>query len=397
MKKIFLYLLITLLSFCNTKLSAQNIGDTTALKIYKVAVFAPLYLDSVFTDNKLRNDKYLPKFIMPAVEFTQGAEIAFDTIYASGQHIQGFIYDTKSFTEPLSQLLNTKKLDSIDLIIGAVKDVDFKLLSDFSLNKSIPFISATFPNDGGVTGNPFLAIMNSTLKAHCEGIYSYILQNHGTDKIFLFKKPGVQEDKIAGYFKTLNEQEGRPLLNIQTITFDSSLSAYAFKSRLDSNRNSVIIGGSLDETFAKILANACYAVKKNYPLTLIGMPNWDGFKIFAKENSYKDFPIHFTSPYYNSKTNTFSNYLSDEYNRRYKSKPSDIACKGFESVYFFTSLVFKYAHDLMSHLNDNTVKVFNDFNFKPVLPTKNSTIPDYYENKHLYIMRILNGNISREW
>jgi len=375
----------------------QNNQDTSTQKIYKVAVFAPLYLDSVFTENNLKNENSLPKFIMPAVEFVQGAEIAFDSIATWGRHVEVFIYDSKSYKEPLLPLLHSTKLDSIDLIIGAVKDVDYKVLADFSASRSIPFISATFPNDGGITDNPFVAIMNSTLKTHCEGIYSYILQSHGTDKIYLIKRPGTQEDKITGFFKALNEQEGRPLLNIQTITFDSSFSAYALKRKLDSNRNSVIIGGSLDDAFAKNLADVCYNAKENYPLILIGMPNWDGFKFFTKEDAYKDFPIHFTSPYYNSRTSAFSNYLTDEYNLRYKARPSDVACKGFETAYYFTNLLFKYPHDIMSHLNDSTVKVFNDFNFKAVLSTKTSTVPDYYENKHLYIMRIFNGTVARDW
>src|SRR5258706_4911603 len=163
MKKSLVCFLMLLIGFIYPKLLAQKTSDTPS-KVYKVAVFAPLYLDSVFTNNNLRYDKFLPKFIMPAVEFTQGAEIAFDTLFSSGQHVEGFIYDTKSFTEPLLQLLHSKKSDSIDLIIEAVKDVDFKVLSDFSSGRNIPFISATFPNDGGVRGNPFLAIMNSTLK-----------------------------------------------------------------------------------------------------------------------------------------------------------------------------------------------------------------------------------------
>jgi hypothetical protein len=371
--------------------------DTSTQKVYKIAVFAPLYLDSVFTENKLRSETSLPKFIMPSVEFVQGAEIAFDSLATTGQRIEAFIYDSKSYKEPLLPLLHSSKLDSFDLIIGAVKDVDYKVLADFAESRSIPFISATFPNDGGITNNPFVTILNSTLKAHCEGIYSYILQSHGTDKIYLIKKPGAQEDKIAGFLKALNEQEGKPLLNIQTISFDSSFSANALKKKLDSNRNSVIIGGSLDEDFAKNLADVCFNAKENYPLTLIGMPNWDGFKSFAKEDAYKDFPIHFTSPYYNSRTSAFSNYLTDEYNLRYKAKPTDNACKGFESAYYFTSLVLKYPHDVMAHLNDSPVKVFNEFNFKPVLATKTSIIPDYYENKHLYIMRIFNGTVSRDW
>lgn len=389
------YLLLSSSLLANT--SYQNTIDTTNLKVYKVAVFAPLYLDSVFTDGRLRSERSIPKFIMPAVEFVQGAQIAFDTLPLNNNRIEAFIYDTKSFTEPLTQLIKSKKLDSIDLIIGSVKEPDFRQLADFSLSKNIPFISATFPNDGGVTDNPFLVIMNSTLKVHCEGIYNYILQNYGTDKIFLFKKPGVQEDKIATYFKTLNEQEGKPLLNIQTITFDSTFSAYAFKRKLDSNRNTIIIGASLDEDFAKDLADVCYTIKKNYPIILIGMPNWDGINFFDKEDASKDLAIRFTTPYFNARTNSFTNILTTEYNNRYKTKPTDNAFKGFESVYYFTKLLVTHPHDFMFNLNDSSLKVFNDFNFKPILSSNQSTVPNYFENKHLYVMRIMNGIVSREW
>ena len=398
---LYFFLLISYLLLISSNLSArtsyQHTIDTANVKMYKVAVFAPLYLDSVFTNNKLRSERFIPKFIMPAVEFVQGAQIAFDTLQLNNEQIEVFIYDTKSFTEPLTQLIKNKKLDSINLVIGAVKEPDFKLLADFSLSKSIPFISATFPNDGGVTGNPFLVIMNSTLKVHCEGIYNYILQNYGTEKIFLFKKPGAQEDKIATYFKTLNEQEGKPLLNIQTITFDSTFSAYAFKRKLDSNHNSVIIGASLDEEFAKNLADVCYSIKKNYPIILIGMPNWDGINFFDKEDAYKDFAIRFTTPYFNARTNSMSNILTTEYDNLYKIKPPDVAFTGFETAYFFTKLLVTHPNDFMLNLNDSSLKVFNDFNFKPILLNKQSTVPNYFENKHLYVLRIMNGIVSREW
>jgi hypothetical protein len=387
-----------LLSSSSLFAHASQYTDTANSKVYKVAVFAPLYLDSVFTDNQLRSERSLPKFIMPAVEFVQGTQIAFDTLPVNNQRVEAFIYDTKSFSEPLTRLIQNKKLDSLDLIIGSVRDADFKMLSDFSSSNNIPFISATYPNDGGVTDNPFLVIMNSTLKVHCEGIYNYVLQNYGTEKIYLFKKPGVQEDKIATYFKTLNEQEGKPLLNIQTINFDSTFSAFAFKKKLDSNHNTIIIGASLDEEFAQNLAEVCYSIKKNYPLILIGMPNWDGIDFFDKEDeAYKDFAIRFTSPYFNARTNSLSDILSTEYNNRYKSKPTDVATKGFETAYYFTRLLVNHPNDFMLNLNDSTLKVFNDFNFKPILISKDSTAPAYFENKHLYVMRMMNGVVTREW
>ena len=52
--------------------------------------------------NELRNDKSIPKFIMPAVEFVQGAQIAFDTLALNNESVEAFIYDTKSYTKPLT-------------------------------------------------------------------------------------------------------------------------------------------------------------------------------------------------------------------------------------------------------------------------------------------------------
>ena len=37
---------------------------------------------------------------MPAVDFVQGAEIAFDTFSLYNENVEAFIYDTKSFTQP---------------------------------------------------------------------------------------------------------------------------------------------------------------------------------------------------------------------------------------------------------------------------------------------------------
>ncbi|MEO5781677.1 MAG: ABC transporter substrate-binding protein [Ginsengibacter sp.] len=396
MKKLFFVFAAILFFNGNQNLFAQNTFKSQQ-KTFRVGVFAPLYLDSVFEYSQLRSEKTIPKFIMPSVDFVQGAEIAFDSLGLKNDHVEVFIYDTRSFLQPIPWLIQNKLLDSIDLIIGSVKDVDFKDLSDFSAKRNIPFISATYPNDGGITDNPNMVILNSTLKAHCEGIYSYILQNHGTDKVIILKQRGAQEDKIVSTFKMLNEQEGKPLLNIQTIHIDSTISTYLLKSRLDSTKNNVIIAGSLDEAFAKKVTDACFAIHKTYPIILIGMPNWDGFKIFSVKNAYKDFPVHFTTPYYNSKTSLYNTMLTTEYYTRYKARPSDMAYKGFETAYMFTNLLVKYPGDLLSHINDRSQIIFSEYNFRPVYFKKNSQNADYIENKHLYIMRIFNGAVTREW
>ncbi len=392
MKKNICFVLFVLF-FSATQSFAQNAIPLN--KTYRIAVFSPMYLDSVFSNNELISSNSIPKFIMPSVEFVQGARIALDTLALNGKKAEAFIYDSKSFTRPISWLVKNKMLDSIDLIIGSVKEPDYQELANFAAQKSIPFVSATYPNDGGVTQNPFLIILNSTLKAHCQGMLSYLVQKHGTDKIYLVKKKG--DDRVDNYLREANMQDGKPLLNIKTITLDSSISSYGLSRRIDTTQSSVIIGASLNETFAKKLADACYPIQKNHPLVLIGMPNWDGFKSLIKKDAYPDFPILYTTPHYDSKNNSFDSLLVQKYFQLYRSKPSDMAYKGFETTYFFTNILLNNDAGFMSHINDNKYTVFHDYNFVPVYTSKQNNSPDYFENTHLFIMQILNGEIDREW
>lgn len=384
--------------FLGFLVAAMTSVAQTPVRTYKVGIFAPLYLDSIFSNNgTYKYGKEVPKFAQPGLDFVQGAEVALDSMLLWEENVDAYIYDCKSYTKPIPALIKQKRLDSLDLIIGSVKDAEFRQLADFALQKNIPFISATYPNDGGVTNNPFTVIMNSTLKAHCEAIYTYLLQNHGTDKILFYRQKGGQEDKVAGYFKSINEPDGKPLLNIQTILIDSSFSSDKLKPRLDSTRGNIIIGGSLDEGFATSITNACNDLQAQYPITLIGMPNWDGFKFLQKKGNYEEFPVYYTTPYYNNKWDNYSKVLANAYTKKFKSKPTDLAFKGFESVYLFTKLLAKYPNDFMSHLNDKTFKIFCDYNFRPVQLKKDAITPDYFENKHLYFVKVLNGTTSKAW
>jgi hypothetical protein len=366
-------------------------------KTYNVGIFAPLYLDSVFNDNGYRYSKNsFPKFTVQGLDFVQGAQIALDSMPLFNGNIHAIFYDSKSMAKPVGNLISDRSIDSLDLIIGAVKDQEYVQLANFAQQKNIPFISAVYPNDGGIVSNPFLVIVNSTLKAHCEAIYSYLLQNHGTERIVLVRKAGTQEDKVSAYFKNMNEQDGKALLKIEVLNVtDNNFSG--LKAKLDSLHRNVIIGGSLNEDFALKLATEAATLNKTYSSTLIGMPNWDGFSFVNHKNSLKDYPVYYTTPYYNAKWDAQSKMIQAVYKKCYRSSPSDMTYKGFESVFLFARLLTRYPDDYMGHLNDYPYKVFNEYIFKPVFLTKKSTVPDYFENKRLYFMKAMNGSVTKAW
>ena len=373
---------------------SSGFGQQIPLKTYRVGIFSALYLDSVFSNNEYNYGKKFPKFTQQGLDFVQGAEIALDSLPLPNGNIIATVFDAKASANNIPWLITNHKLDSLDLIIGSVKDIDFTDLAKFAKQKNIPFISATYPNDGGIVDNPFLVIVNPTLRAHCETIYSYLLQSHGTDRIILCRKKGSQEDKIADYFKMINGTEGKPLLNIQTINFEDDFSKLV--NSLDSNRKTIIIGGSLNEPFASGLINVVYPLKGSYPLEVIGMPNWDGFS-FLKKSALKDFPVYYTTAFINNKANAYTKQITQVYSKKFKGVPSDMAYKGFESVYIFARLITRYPDDFMSHLNEYAYKVFNDYNFKAVYVNKKTKIPNYFENKRLYFMKMYNGKSTKAW
>lgn len=395
MRHLSLFLLAFIL--CTGQLAFGQKDSAVTRTTYRVGIFAPLYLDSVFNNNTFRYSKSVPRFIVPALEFVQGAEIALDSMPMGPENITATIFDTRSYTQPVSALIQSNKLDSLQLLIGNVRDPEYRQLADYAQLKKIPFISVTYPNDGGVTNNPYLVIINSTLKAHCESIYSYLLQNHGTDKLYLCRKAGTKEDMIVSYLQDANQRDGRPLLDLQVLNMDDAITADSLKARLDSNRKSIIIGCSLDEDFASGLANACYKLFKTYPITLFGMPNWDGMTSLFKKGALTDFPVYFTSPYYNNKLSAGSRMVTNAYNRKYKTKPSDMAFKGFESVFFFMQLLKKYPDNPMDHLNDRSIPSICEYNFRPVSVKKDNPAPDYFENRHIYFIKLQNGILSKAW
>ncbi len=362
--------------------------------VLNVGVFAPLYLDSAFNGDAYRYKKNFPKFVLPGLEFMQGAEIALDSLNIPGKKIKTYFFDTRSEKESIADLIRNKKIDELDLIIGSVKDMDFQELAAFSLEKNIPFISATYPNDGGVSGNPFLVIMNSTLRAHCEAIHTYLLQSHSADNLILVRKPGVQEDRVIDYFRSANMPDGKPLLNLQVVNIKND-DISALEEYLDSTKNNIVISGSLEEQFSRSLIETSASLNSTYYIKLIGMPNWDNFTLSSK-NKNPEFPVYFTTPYFNIENNNYTRTIRDNYLKKYKGNPTDNAYKGFETVMLFTSLLASHPDDFMSHINSTDKKIFSDFNFKPVF-IRGTNTPDYFENKHLYFIRAQNRVASKAW
>jgi hypothetical protein len=371
--KITALFVLLLTSFCKT--NAQYNSSLQERKT--IIVFIPLEIDGAFngTDYILGNNN-LPKTMLPGLDFYNGVLMAVDSLKKSSTTFDIRIIDTKQKNNSLTTLLTDSSLQKPTLIISALTNkVDTKLIADFALAQQSPMVSAVFPNDAGVTNNPFFTVLNPTLKTQCEAIYNYIQTNFSKNTILYLKKKGATEDYIQNIIVDSNSKTSKSFLNIDVT---DSISFADIAPYLDSTKQNILLCGSLKESFG-------YSIVKllndnpAYKSTIIGMPTWDGEKSFNVTNV----EIIYASPFYFNGNEKLLKQLTAAYKLKYLGRPSDQFFKGFESMLYFTN-----------GLLSKPTPVFNSIKIMPVYNEDNKSQVDYFENKNLYFFRKQNGQIK---
>ena len=373
--------------------SIAQAQDST-IKRFQVAVFTPLYLDSAFDEaSNYRFEKYFPKYINPGLEFYEGLQLAIDSLQKENANLDIFIYDLKSSAQPLQKIINDSAFNNIDLIIGNVNNAEMMLLANTAVAKKIPFINANFPNDGGITNNPYFVILNSTLKTHCEGIYKFVQRQFSLADVVVFRKKGVQEDRLQSYFDAYAKATASVPLKIKYVSLDGVFDSTALKPYLNKNRETVCIAGSLDLSFGANLSQKLASVSEHFSVKLIGMPNWDALQEINRPG-LEALEVIYSSPFYVSNTNPVALGIQDHFKTKFYSRPSDMVYRGYETMFRFGKLLLQYGSNLNTSIGEKKYSIFTEFDIQPVFTSKQNPTLDYFENKKLYFVRKINGVLA---
>jgi ABC-type branched-subunit amino acid transport system substrate-binding protein len=268
------------------------------------------------------------------------------------------------------------------------------LLAQIAKNKNIPFISATYPNDGGVKSNPNVVMVNAKLNTHIQSIYNYILRSWGTQNIIWCRRKNPADDRVEDVFKQLNQSPGGGVMKYKQVLLSDNFTMADITSKLDSTRDNVIIAGSLDENFAKALLSASLGFYKTYRTNIVGMPTWEGIRELSR-SEFRPLSIVYSTSFHNPNTDQWSLKFEEAYRKKTYSKPSDMAFKGFEMTYYFVHLLVKYDSAFINNLNDKSFMLTTEYDFKPIRWSKANELPDYYENKRIYIIKRQNATLTR--
>lgn len=360
----------------------------------KIGLVLPLYIDSVYDANGVYkgNATALPRVMIPGLEFYNGAMLALDDLKKNWEGLEVIVVDSKS-ARGINQELAT--IQDVNLIIAHFSSRnDIQTLADFTREKNIPLLSATLPNDGGLTNHPEFIMMNPTLRVHIEELYQFMQKYYSLGKMVLVTKNGSTEKMILDMLADAKRNSRGTSLNYTIIQVNDSVQSKDILPLLDSTKRNTVFVGSVQENFAQRLIAQLSPFGKKYNLSMIGMPTWDGLKNLQRPE-FKDIELVHSTPYYFQTNDSTIIRLTETFKEKYAGRPSDMVWKGYEAMYHFGVLLMKHKSDFMKHLSDADAKVFHEFQFKPYFSDKSKNEPDYIENRKLYFIRRVNGVIRQ--
>ncbi len=376
---------------CSNGLIAQKIEN-------RIAVFAPIYLDSAFSGTTFKIwDNVLPKNMVPGLEFYNGIQMAIDSLQKEGiNNIIVDIYDYKSKGNSLTEIIKSTKnklASSIIIIASFNRYSDIKILADYASIHKIPLISASYPNDGGVTNNPYFFLLNPTIETHVNAIYKNLVNNFKQTKIVYIKCKGAFENWVDNYFienEELASNEKRTVL--KPITLIDSFSLTELFKNLDSTvKNTLVCNCSKESFVQRVIKNL--SSNPSYSTTVLGLPTWDVFNI-SDQVENKDVPIIYTSAYNFTNTNNVLDHVIKTHEAKYNIKPSDQFYKGYETMLRVGKTVSLYNENAIMLLSDNLFHVFNELKIQPHYNKTSKFQIDYFENIKMYHIKKLNGQIA---
>lgn len=293
----------------------------------------------------------------------------------------------------MASVLEKPELANVSLIIGYVANPEIRVLAEAARQKNIPFINANLPNDGGVSDNPSLVILNSTLRTHIQNIYRFLQRNYATAPIIIFRQKGAQDDVIASYFNETDKATASVPLTFKYVTLNTNFTSAQIAANLNEDRVTMCIVASLNDGFARQITKILASLNESHPVHVMGMPTWDAIKDFEKKE-YKGLEIFYGTPFYNGKADKTSIWITNYFKSNLYSRPSDMVFRGYECLLHFGKLLLEHGANLNSSIGEKKYRVFTDFDIQPVIRNRQTMAIDYFENKKVYFVKTMDGVVK---
>jgi len=309
-----------------------------------------------------------------AIDFYQGFKLGLDSISAGGHNYNLHVFDTQIQETQIVNLAMSESVKNSDLIVGPIFPDGIKTFSEFSdLGKVLQVspLAASMPSEFNY---PELVTINNSIDQHGRKIAEFISSQYKPDlvQVILINTQKTEDARFSNYIKRyLNEISGSKFRIIERSN------AIGIESFLNSTKNNLILITSSDKTFLLPAIDKLYKLKnQKYRIELFGHPNWMKARYLNPEKMQALNTRISASYFVNYKAQNVKNFVA-RYRDEFGREPSEYSFKGFDTAYYFGSLLEKYDKQYADFLiKEIYTGLHNEFRFvkDPKLGYRNTAL-----------------------
>ena len=335
-------------------------------EICRVALMIPLSLeqvaDTAWTES-LEPSKINEIIPFRFIQFYHGFMMAADSLMKEGLDVEIHVYDVDQQIFKVLRVLQEPDLKKMDLIFGPFYKSTFTPVAEFALENKIHLVNPFSQREDIIQGNPYVFKLLPSVESQPGFLAELVRRDFPDHRLIFYTANKFQNKELIDQFRQALEADeitGKHKIYFVDYSADSIQGFYDHASIVEPN---LVIIYSENEALPAALLSKLSALKKDYPITLIGLPEWEKYSNI--ESKYLiDLDAHiFMSSYIDYDSEKVRSFIQ-AYRSRYFDEPLNYAISGFDAGYFFLGAILFYGNDFEKCLNETGISLIqNQFYF----------------------------------
>ena len=380
---------------------------------FNIAVMLPFYLSENAKRNEIdssksvkgkkiyreinRSDDWIYPRSLGFVEMYEGILLAADTLRALGLNIKMNVFDVGTDSASAQRLLNSGRLDGMDLIIGPVHSGILSFVAEYAGSRGIPIISPVqLGNNLILKNNPMLFMATPSIDIAQAAIAEKLKEYQAGNIVLIHSQLPEETVQVSG-FRNLISASLAPVVpgeevRVRNMAFvsrsslkkDSANRLSYFLS--DKTRNFVIIASEDLPVMSESLTDI-HALTRKYNVNVFGYPAMRYLDNLDHKICF-DLGLMIYSPYWIDYSAPDVKQFNTVFRKKFLAEPSETsyAWQGYDILYYFLSGLAIHGKEFLSHPEiHNPDLLHSEFDFR------RNDINDGFENHKLYLVRYSNN------
>jgi LysM repeat protein/ABC-type branched-subunit amino acid transport system substrate-binding protein len=344
-----------------------------------------------------RSDDWIYPRSLGFVEMYEGMLLAADTLRALGLNIRMNVFDVGADSIGARRLLNSGKLDGMDLIIGPVYSEIMSFVAEYAGKRGIPIVSPVqLENNMVLRNNPTLFMSVPSIDIAQAAMAEKLKEYHDRNIVLIQSKLAKESEGVVRLRNLIADELASLVpgedVKIRTMDFVSrsslrkdSVNRLAY-SLSDKTGNVVIIASEDSPVMSESITDI-HALARKYNINVFGYPAMRYLDNIDHKICF-DLGLMIYSPYWIDYSAPDVKQFNSVFRKKFLTEPSEIsyAWQGYDILYYFLSGIAIHGREFLSHPEiHNPDLLHTEFDFR------RNGLNDGFENQKLYLIRYSNN------